>query len=173
LARQLYKTIDMRIEMSSWKGSLEVLRRTALIVEDNPRLQRAMGMELARMDFQVLTASHYDGALRHLARVEPHVVCIDVGLPNKSGYELCEHIRGSLGLATLPILMTSECGSCADKAHAEEAGGNAFLRKPFSMRRFKQCVESLACGNGPRKPVHQQPRLGHAGHMVQVLALSP
>ncbi len=163
----------MRIEMSSWKGSLGVPRRTALIVEDDPQLQRAMSRELAGMDFQVLSASHYDGALRHLAGIEPHVVCIDVGLPNKSGYELCEHIRGPLGLAKLPILMTSEYGSCADKAHAEEAGGNAFLCKPFSMRRFKQCVASLSRGNGGRVPVHQPLRLGQAGRMVQLLALSP
>ena len=96
------------------------------------------------MDFRVLSASHYDGAVRHLAALEFHVVCIDVGLPNKSGYELCEHIHGSLGLAGLPILMTSEHGSCEDMAYAEEAGGDAFLRKPFSMRRFNQCVESLS-----------------------------
>ena len=173
LARQLYNTFGMRIEMSSWKGSLGVPRRSALVVEDDPRLQQAMSNELARMDFHVLSASHYDGALRQLARIEPHVVCIDVGLPNKSGYELCEHIRGPLGLATLPILMTSERGSSADKAHAEEAGGNAFLRKPFSMRHFNQCVESLAHGYSPIASVSGPLRLGRAVRMVHALALSP
>jgi two-component system chemotaxis response regulator CheY len=146
----------MLIEMPSLKRPLDATRRTALIVEDDPRLQRAMSKELARMDFHVLSASHYDGALRHLAELEPHVVCIDVGLPNKSGYELCEHIRGPLGLAGLPILMTSEYGSCEDMAHAEEAGGDAFLRKPFSMRRFKQCVESLSKRTRPSlSPMHE------------------
>src|SRR6202142_4325285 len=41
------------------------MRRTALIVEDDPRLQGAMSKELARMDFHVLSTSHYEGAVRH------------------------------------------------------------------------------------------------------------
>jgi DNA-binding NtrC family response regulator len=51
--------------------------------------------------------------------------------PSKSGYELCEHIRGSLALVELPILMTSEYASPEDLAYAEGAGANAFLDKPF------------------------------------------
>jgi two-component system OmpR family response regulator len=149
-------TTRMFMEMPSLKGPLDATRHTALIVEDDPRLQRAMAKELARMDFHVLLASHYDGAVRHLAQLEPHVVCIDIGLPNKSGYELCEHIRGALGLVGVPILMTSEYGSCEDMAHAEESGGDVFLRKPFSMRRFRQCVESLSSSpHQSLSPMHE------------------
>lgn len=119
-------------------------RPTALVVEDDPQLQRALSRQLVRLEFRVLSASHYDAAVWHLAEQKPHVVCIDVGLPNKSGYELCEHIRGSLRLEELPILMMSEYGSPQDRANAEDAGASAFLRKPFSMRQFTRCIESLS-----------------------------
>jgi two-component system chemotaxis response regulator CheY len=122
---------------------MNVTWRTALVVEDDPYLQKAMSRALERMSFHVLAANHYDAAVRHLQGFEPHVVCVDVELPNRSGYELCEHIRGSLGLVGLPVLMTSDYGSPADMAYAEDAGGNAFLRKPFSMRELTDCVESL------------------------------
>ncbi len=145
----------MLLATSSRQRVTDSTKRTALIVEDDPRLQRAMRRQLAQMDFHVLSANHFDAAVRHLAEREPHVVCIDVGLPNKSGYELCEHIRGSLGLAGLPVLMTSERGSAEDISYAEEAGGNAFLRKPFSMRELSRCVESLCDANRWRiPPVH-------------------
>ncbi len=169
----------MLIEISSRKRPLDASRRTALIVEDDPRLQRAMSRELAGMDFRVLSASHYDGAVRHLAQLEPHLVCIDVGLPNKSGYELCEHIRGPLGLARLPILMMSDYGGSADKAHAEEAGGNGFLLKPFSMPHFKQCVESLSKGHRPSAPVQepldidQEALLGHTQMLRDLPRIGP
>jgi two-component system chemotaxis response regulator CheY len=88
-------------------------RSTALIVEDDPRLQNAMSAQLRQMDLDVLVANHYDAAVCHLAVGEPHVICIDVGLPNKSGYELCEHIRGSLRFVGLPILMTSDHSRCS------------------------------------------------------------
>jgi two-component system chemotaxis response regulator CheY len=87
----------MVIPRSSHQSRTDPARRTALIVEDDPHLQKAMSRELERMSFHVLAANHYDAAVRHLQGCEPHVVCVDVGLPNKSGYELCEHIRGSLG----------------------------------------------------------------------------
>jgi DNA-binding response OmpR family regulator len=133
----------MLIEISPRGRSVDFVKRTALIVEDDPRLQRAMRVQLGRLDFTVLVANHYDAAVCHLATREPQLACVDVGLPNKSGYELCEHIRGSMGLVGLPILMTSEFGTPEDMAYAEDAGGNAFLRKPFSMRQLADCVESM------------------------------
>jgi DNA-binding response OmpR family regulator len=118
-------------------------RITALVVEDDPRLQSAMSAQLREMDLDVLVANHYDAAVCHLAAGEPHVICIDVGLPDKSGYELCEHIRGSLRFVGLPILMTSDHGDPGDMAYAENAGANAFLHKPFSMPQLAHCIEFL------------------------------
>jgi CheY-like chemotaxis protein len=146
---------------SSTKSSLATASGTALIVEDDPRLQRAMRRQLEGMGFHVLSASHYDAAVRHLAKRRPEFACIDVGLPSKSGYELCEHMRGALGLAGLPIIVTSEHGSPEELAHAEDAGGNAFLHKPFSMRQLGHCVESLVKSNrwsAPPKHELQQRR---------------
>jgi DNA-binding response OmpR family regulator len=118
-------------------------RRSALIVDGDPELRKSISRHLELMDFDVLSANHYDGAVHHLASREFHFACVDVQLPSKSGYELCEHIRGSLGFVGLPILMTSDYGDPGDMAYAESAGANAFLHKPFSMRQLAQCIESL------------------------------
>ena len=124
-------------------STMNAKRSTALIVEDDPKLQSAMSAQLLQMNLDVLVANHYDAAVCHLAIGELDVICIDVGLPNKSGYELCEHIRGSLRFVDLPILMTSDHGDPGDMAYAENAGANAFLHKPFSMRQLAHCIESL------------------------------
>jgi DNA-binding response OmpR family regulator len=118
-------------------------KRTALIVDSDPDLRRSVSKQLGRMDFHVFSAGHYEGALLYVATQKLHLVCVDVQLPSKSGYELCEHIRGAAGLVSLPILVTSVYASPEDMACAEAAGGNAFLRKPFSMRVLTDCVESL------------------------------
>ncbi len=120
------------------------MRRTALIVEDDPDLQKAMSDRLAAMDFEVRGALHYEAAVHHLrATGEPTLVCVDLELPTQSGYELCEHIRGPLGLDRVPILVTSDSGFPEALASAEEAGANAFLKKPFSMHEFGRYVEAL------------------------------
>jgi DNA-binding response OmpR family regulator len=117
--------------------------RVALIVEDDPSLQRAMAKELERVKFQVLTASSYDAAVGHLGDPTLDLACIDLGLPSESGYELCEYIRNRLHLTWLPILVTSERTFPEDMAHAEEAGANAFLKKPFTMDRLLKYVFAL------------------------------
>jgi CheY-like chemotaxis protein len=118
-------------------------KRTALIVEDNPRLRKMMSEHMARMGFRVLAVSHFAAALAHLESGILDIACIDIGLPTESGYELCEHIRGPLRFADLPILMTSDHCGPGELAYAEDAGANAFLHKPFSMRQLAHCVESL------------------------------
>ncbi len=120
------------------------MRRTALIVEDDPDLQKAMTERLAAMDFDVRGALHYEGAVHELrAAGEPTLVCVDLELPTQSGYELCEHIRGALGLDRVPILVTSDSGFPEDMACAEQAGANAFLKKPFSMQDFDRSIAAL------------------------------
>jgi DNA-binding response OmpR family regulator len=146
----------MIVDMSSRNEELDVTKRTALIVEDNPQLQKSMSRQLRRMDFRVLSASNYRVAAFHLATREPNFACVDVQLPCRSGYQLCEYIRGALGFLMLPILMTSDCGTPTDMAYAEDAGANAFLCKPFSMRELADCIRSLlnkfGCG---ATPTHQ------------------
>ncbi|HEX4448478.1 MAG TPA: response regulator [Polyangiaceae bacterium] len=134
--------------------------RLALIVEDDPRVQDVMRAALVEVGFEVLSASHHDAAVEHLVNRRPSIVCIDVGLPDKSGYELCEYIRGPLGLHDLPIIVASEYGSAREMAHAEVAGGNAFLRKPFSDSELSECVASLLEPTpSTRAPVHELERL--------------
>jgi DNA-binding response OmpR family regulator len=118
-------------------------RRIALVVEDEPLLQRAMAERLRKAQFEVLTALHFNAAVCHLSATKFDIACIDLGLPSESGYELCEQIRNRPHLAWLPILVTSERCFPEDMAHAEEAGANAFLKKPFPMDRLLKYVSAL------------------------------
>jgi DNA-binding response OmpR family regulator len=123
------------------------MKRAALIVEDDPALLAAMTRELERANFRVVGALHYHAAVEHLASAASaaglSLVCIDLGLPTLSGYQLCEYIRGPLGLTMVPILVTSEFGLPEAMASAEEAGASAFLQKPFGMREFSENVDAL------------------------------
>jgi DNA-binding response OmpR family regulator len=119
------------------------VRRLALLVEDDPSMQEAVALHLGRMNFEVLSALHYDDAVQHLTARRPDLVLVDLGLPTRSGYELCEYIRGPFGQKRLPILVTSGSGFAEDLANAEIAGANAFLQKPFSMHQLTGYIEAL------------------------------
>jgi DNA-binding response OmpR family regulator len=137
-----------------------VTRRIALVVDDDPFMQREMAKHLEVAKFTVRMASDFDAAVLHLATCTPDVACIDVGLPGELGYELCEHIRSRAHLVWLPILATSERTRPEDIAHAEEAGASAFLKKPFPMDRLLKYVSALL--DGPRA---HQPTVRRASGM--------
>jgi DNA-binding response OmpR family regulator len=118
----------------------------ALVVEDDPVLQGAMKTHLEAMGFRVVTAFDCRTAIRQLGEQTPDIISIDLGLPDESGYELCERIRRDPVMAAVPIVVASERTFPEDMARAEEAGANAFMKKPFPMRLLTRCVDSLLTG---------------------------
>jgi DNA-binding response OmpR family regulator len=126
--------------------------RKVLVVEDEPARLDAMRRHLTAVGFEVLTASDYQSAINQLNGALLHAVCIDLCLPNESGYELCEHIREEPTLCFVPIMVTSERASPEDMARAEEAGANAYLKKPFSMPLLAECLEMVIAGAAESRP---------------------
>jgi DNA-binding response OmpR family regulator len=129
-----------------------IQKRLALVVEDDPTLQRSVASHLEEDGFEVLAVANYDSAIRRLRERKPAVVLVDLGLPSESGYELCEHIRKQKPLLSVPILVMSERYFPEDMAHAEEAGANAFLKKPFTMKQLSKYVAALLDGRNASRP---------------------
>jgi DNA-binding response OmpR family regulator len=124
-------------------GGQAVRPRIVLIVEDDPALQSSMERTLVRHDFAVRAAFDCRRAIPQLEGPRPDVVCIDLCLPDQSGYELCEQIRQMPGCADLPILVMGDAAFPEHMAYAEIAGANAFLKKPFREDALLRCIESL------------------------------
>ncbi len=138
---------------------MESARRLVLVVEDDPVLQRMMARTLENETFQVVVALDYESAVRQLAIKKPSLATIDLQLPRESGFELCEYIRKQPELVYVPILVTSDRAYPEDMAHAEEAGANAFLRKPFTMRQLVKYVHAILDGPHSSRPSVRRLRL--------------
>ena len=90
-----------------------------------------------------MEASDAASAIDRLASCRPDMICLDLVLPDSSGYDVCEFIRKSPEHGTTPILMMSDRSYPEDRAHAAEAGADAFLAKPFSEKTLRERVEAL------------------------------
>lgn len=101
-----------------------------LIVEDERRLAAALARGLAAEGFAVETA--HDGLTGYLLACDERfdVVVLDVMLPQRNGYQVCEQLRAD-GVHT-PILMLTALDDELDEAEALDLGADDFLRKPFS-----------------------------------------
>ncbi len=126
---------------------------TVLLVEDAPFFRKMLGDYLRDMGFEeVVELATGRAALKHLETApRPDLVCLDLTLPDISGYDLCEHIRRSATMADVPVLVVSARDLPEDKAHAEEAGANGYLGKPFTQEEFTRRVEGVLRGAPPRR----------------------
>jgi len=135
------------------------LERVILVVEDDPILQRSMAKALEEANFKVVQALDYESAVRCLRELRPSLACVDLSLPRESGYEVCEYIRKQPELIYIPILVTSDRAFPEDMAHAEEAGANAFLKKPFPMKKLLKYIVALLDGPNSSRPSVRRLRL--------------
>jgi DNA-binding response OmpR family regulator len=127
-------------------------KRTVVLVEDHPVERELVRQALVDQDFRVESAADYHGAIGALSKLIPHLVCLNLTLPRESGFELCEYIRNESRLRFVPILVMSDRSSPEDMAHAEYAGANAFLKKPFTREKLIKYVTALLDGPHTSRP---------------------
>jgi two-component system, OmpR family, KDP operon response regulator KdpE len=101
-----------------------------LVVDDDPALARALGINLRARAYDVDVARTGGEALHLAARHPPDAVILDLGLPDLDGAEV---IAGLAGWSTAPIIVLSARDSQADKVAALDAGAVDFVAKPFGM----------------------------------------
>ena len=116
-------------------------RRKALVVEDHPDARALVRTFLKAMGVDVIDVAEGRSALRSLEAFRPDLVCLDLMLPELSGFEVCEFMRSRPELRDVPILVMSARARPMDRAFAEEVGATAYLVKPFKRAEFTRAVE--------------------------------
>lgn len=101
-----------------------------LIVDDEPELLRALGINLRARKYDVTLAGDGRTALRQAANAIPDVVVLDLGLPDMDGTQV---IHGLRGWTNVPIIVLSAREGQGDKVDALDAGADDYLTKPFGM----------------------------------------
>jgi DNA-binding response OmpR family regulator len=105
-----------------------VEKQLALIVEDNPQLNKIFSIALAE-NFETLSFDDGDRALKYLAENAPQVIILDLNLPGTSGQQILSFVRSQPHLAGVRVILAT-----ADAARADELSSSAdlVLLKPIS-----------------------------------------
>jgi two-component system KDP operon response regulator KdpE len=101
-----------------------------LVVDDEPQILRALGINLRARGYEVDLAPDGERALDVAARHHPDVVVLDLGLPGIDGVDV---IRGLRGWSKVPIVVLSVRDAEGDKVAALDAGADDYVTKPFGM----------------------------------------
>ncbi len=111
-----------------------------LLVEDEESIGALVCAYLEQCGYAVEWARSGEEALAHLGYGRPRLVILDVGLPGKDGFQVCETIRAH---STVPILMLTARDEEADRVAGFELGADDYVTKPFSPRELAARVKAL------------------------------
>jgi two-component system, OmpR family, KDP operon response regulator KdpE len=103
---------------------------SVLVVDDDPRILRALRINLTAHGYRVHTAEDGGAGLRAAAEQRPDVIVLDLGLPDLDGVEVIEGVRG---WSSVPIIVLSARVDSTDKVQALDAGADDYVTKPFGM----------------------------------------
>ncbi|NTU78101.1 MAG: PAS domain S-box protein [Chloroflexales bacterium] len=110
-----------------------------LLVEDNEESLRLVGDYLRAQGYEVLVARDGLEALHQAEASRPDVIVMDIQLPGMDGLEVMRRIRAS-GLRDTPILALTALAMPGDRERCLEAGANAYLAKPASLRTLRTMI---------------------------------
>src|SRR5215831_5790530 len=107
------------------------MRRTILLADDSPTIQRLVTNTFADADFELVAVSNGDAAVRKFNEIHPHVVLADIYMPGKTGYEVCTYVRQHPTVNTTPVILLVGAFDLFDEAKAKEIGATGHITKPF------------------------------------------
>lgn len=121
--------------------------RKVLIVDDEPNIVVSLQFLMKKAGFDTAVARDGDEALTAVERFRPDLVLLDVMMPRRDGYEVCQQLRGS-GWTDLKIVMLTAKGREAEVTKALALGADAYVTKPFSTSELVDTVTRLLTGGG-------------------------
>ena len=117
--------------------------KKVLIADDEQNIVISLEFLMKREGFQVSVAADGNAALAAVEREQPDLLLLDVMMPGKTGFEVCQALRADERHAGLHILMLTAKGRETDVAKGLALGANAYMTKPFSTRELVDKVRAM------------------------------
>lgn len=114
------------------------MREKILVVDDEEDIISFLKDSLEEDDYEVFTASSGEEALEKI-KLYPDLILLDIMMPGKNGYEVCNDIRG---IVSCPIIFLTAKGDERDIVKGLASGGDDYIQKPFSLRQLKARIHA-------------------------------
>jgi DNA-binding response OmpR family regulator len=122
---------------------------SVLIVDDEPNIVLSLEFLMRQAGYDVRVARDGDAALAAVAERVPDLVLLDVMMPGRDGYEVCQAIRANPACARTRIVMLTARSREVEREKGIALGADDYVTKPFSTRALVDRVrDMLAPGHG-------------------------
>jgi two-component system, OmpR family, response regulator MprA len=111
-----------------------------LLIDDDPKLVPLLERGLAYEGFEVLTAGDGESGLELANARRPHVVLLDIAMPDPDGFEVCRRLRL---VQDMPIIMLTARDDIEDKVTALGLGADDYVPKPFAFEELVARIRAV------------------------------
>ena len=112
-----------------------------LVVEDDVDIGNMLKIYFSGMDFDVDVAVRGSDALEKTKQVLPHLIVLDIMLPDIDGYEVCRNLRTNMRTSHIPVIFLTQKDERSDKLQGLELGADDYITKPFDIEELKLRVQ--------------------------------
>ena len=116
-----------------------------LIADDEPNIVTSLKFLMTKSGFETSVARDGDEALAEVERFQPDLVLLDVMMPKRDGFEVCQMLRAA-GQTQIKIILLTAKGRETEVAKGLAVGADAYVTKPFSTRDLVEQVNRLLAG---------------------------
>lgn len=114
-----------------------------LIVDDEPNIVISLEFLMQQSGYEVAIARDGEEALAQMAAFQPDLVLLDVMLPLRNGFEVCQEIRENKAWNRVKVIMLSAKGRDFEISKGLALGADAYVTKPFSTKELIAEVQRL------------------------------
>jgi DNA-binding response OmpR family regulator len=122
------------------------MTKRVLIADDEPNIVASLEFLMEQAGFEVKVAADGAAVLALVASFRPDLVLLDVMMPVKNGYEVCQLVKNDPGTRDVKVILLSAKGRDVEVAKGLELGADAYVTKPFSTRELVAKVKELLEG---------------------------
>ena len=111
-----------------------------IIVEDDKEIREELTILLQNSGYEVKAIAEFENVAEKILENQPHLVLLDINLPNKSGYEICSKIRSK---SKVPIIFVTSRNNSMDELKGIMLGGDDYIEKPYNVPILLARIPSL------------------------------
>lgn len=119
------------------------MAKRVLIADDEPNIVISLEFLMQRNGYEVMTAPDGEQALRLLDTFRPHLVLLDIMLPLRNGFEVCQRIRANPEWKDTRIVMLTAKGREVEVTKGLALGADIYVTKPFSTKELLANIRQL------------------------------
>ena len=119
------------------------MSKKILIVDDEQNIVISLEFLMKREGYEVSIASDGEEAVARIRAEQPDLVLLDVMMPRKGGFEVCQEVKSDPALKAVRILMLTAKGRDTEVARGLAMGADAYMTKPFTTRDLVEKVRAM------------------------------